>query len=110
MIFSHGILFNNYPGKVISYKADVNGLWIVLVIKIEDAFFIPCNLSGYNSISQNKDLLPTICIVIEEMRTLYSAGNIIVGGDFNMMNGEIDAHQGMIHITLTAQLWTFVTH
>lgn len=32
------ILFNNCPGKVISYKADVH--WIVLHVSIEDLFFI----------------------------------------------------------------------
>ncbi len=43
----------SYPTKQI-----ISGHWIVLVM--EDAFFIVCNLYCYNISSQNKDLMTTV--------------------------------------------------
>lgn len=67
-----------------SHKTDINGLYMMLVINIEDVFFfIICNLDGYNISSQNKEPLSTICTA-ESMKILYPTDYILVGGDFNM--------------------------
>ncbi len=53
-------------------------------MNIEDAFFIICNLCGYNISFHNKDLMTTICTVIEDMKSINPTDYILVGSDFNM--------------------------
>lgn len=66
----------------------------MLHVSIEDSFFILCNRYGYNNSPQNKDLMTTICILIDEMTILYPKGKSVDGEDFNMtqMNGRTCGH------------------
>lgn len=47
-------------------------------------FVLYTNRYGYNNSPQNKDLMTTICILIDEMKILYPKGNSVDGEDFNM--------------------------
>ncbi len=87
-IFCHGmnrsagvaIFFHNCPGKVIVYKSSDNGHWLM--------FIIIGNIYGYNNINQNRELLSDVSAVIMGLKLKYSTDNIILGGDFNMVQDD----------------------
>lgn len=96
IFFSHGsnrsggvaICFNKCPGEVISYKVDGNGHWLMVVLKIDDIFFILFNIYGFNNAAQNQKLIEDVSEVITETKVKYPTDNIIVGGDWNMVPDE----------------------
>lgn len=72
--------FHNCPGKVIVYKSSDNGHWLM--------FIIIGNIYGYNNINQNRELLSDVSAVIMGLKLKYSTDNIILGGDFNMVQDD----------------------
>lgn len=54
------LLFKNSPLKIITHLKDVNGHWIICVLRIDDSFLILGNIYGYNIQTQNKLLLVEI--------------------------------------------------
>lgn len=96
VLFCHGtnrsagtaILLNNFPGKVVTSKKDINGHWILCVMSLEHSFLILGNIYGYNNINQNKKLLSEIDNIIKEFKIRYPTSNVILGGDFNMVYNE----------------------
>ncbi len=95
VLFSNGtnrsagtaILLNNFPGKVVTSKKDINGHWILCVMSVEHSFLILGNIYGYNNTNQNKNLLFEIDNVINEFKIRYSTSNVILGGDWCTLSG-----------------------
>lgn len=96
ILFCHGmnhsagvaILFHNCPGKVIVHKSSDNGHWLLCVLTIDDMFIIIGNIYGYNNINQNRELLSEVSEVIMDLKLTFSTDNIILGGDFNMVQDD----------------------
>lgn len=76
MFFSHGsncsggvaICLNKCPGKVVSHKADGNGHWIMVVLKIDTLLFISINVYGFNYASQNSKLVDDLSNLIQKQK------------------------------------------
>lgn len=101
MLFSHGssrsagvaVCINKCPSKIITHKADIDGHWLSLVLKLDEIFFILVNVYGYKVRTQNKDLLETVTDVINDLKARYSTEYVLIGGDFNMTPDEfMDRH------------------
>ncbi len=96
ILFSHGsnrsggvaICFNKCPGEVITHRADGDGHWLTVVLKVESLFIIMTNIYGYNNEGQNKKLLENITNVILDLKVLYPTNYVLVGGDWNMTPDE----------------------
>lgn len=96
ILFDHGtnrsagvaILFHNCPGKIIAHKTSNTGHWLMCVLTIDDLFIIIGNIYGYNNNHQNRELLSEISEVIRGLKLTYSADNVILGGDFNMVQDD----------------------
>uniref|UniRef100_A0A672HB23 exodeoxyribonuclease III n=1 Tax=Salarias fasciatus TaxID=181472 RepID=A0A672HB23_SALFA len=92
ILFTHGtshsagvmILFYRFAGKIIDYKSDGNGHWIMVVFEIFDFKFIVINIYGYNNRSLNRSMMSKLSRDISEWSELYRTSNIITGGDFNI--------------------------
>ena len=75
-----GILFNNnYNFEIIKYKADVNGRFIIINVKIENQLYTIANIYGPN----NDD--PEFFKQFGENLLDFSGKNIILAGDFNLV-------------------------
>ena len=96
ILFSHGsnrsggvaICFNTCPGEIITHRADGDGHWLTVVLKIESLFLIITNIYGYNNDGQNKKLLENITNVISDLKVMYPTDYVVVGGDWNMTPDE----------------------
>ncbi len=66
-----GILFNKSPGKIITTRVDLNGHRLVLVLNIEEVFFILLNIYRYCSMSHNQRLFSELLDVIVELIIVY---------------------------------------
>lgn len=96
ILFSHGstrsggvaILFNNFPGDLVIQRTDLNGHWLIAVMRVESLFFILVNVYGYNNESQNKNMLEDITLNIFELKDRYPTEYILMGGDWNMTPDE----------------------
>lgn len=82
---------------------------MVLHVSTEDLFFTLCNCYGYNNSPQNKDLMTTFCILIDEMKILYPKSNIVDGEDFNVtqVNGRTCGHD--IHSNTSHDFWKILS-
>ena len=104
------ICFNGFPGDIITYRADGEGHWLMVVLKVECHFLILTNVYGYRSVSQNKQMLDRITNTVSELKALHPTNLILMGGDWNMtpdewkdrwpskffLNGRIDGHYNPI--------------
>ena len=96
ILFSHGtnksagvaIYFNRFPGDIITYRADGEGHWITVVLKVESHFLILTNVYGYRTIAQNKQMLDKILNTVSELKALHPTDLILMGGDWNMTPDE----------------------
>lgn len=60
-----------------------------MVIETSSNLFILCNVYGYNSSYLNSDLLETIEENVNILSTKFPMAKIIIGGDFNMVHGNV---------------------
>ena len=70
---------NNFNFEIIKYKADVNGRFIIIDIKIENQLYTIANIYGPN----NDD--PEFFQQFGENLLDFSGENIILAGDFNLV-------------------------
>lgn len=64
ILYSHGtshsagvmILFYRFPGKMIDYKSDEAGHWLMVVVEVFDFKMILINIYGYNNRSLNRNM------------------------------------------------------
>lgn len=65
IIYSYGtshsagvmILFHWFTGKIIDYKSDSEGHWLMVIIETLDFKFMLINIYGYNNKSLNRSML-----------------------------------------------------
>ncbi len=96
ILFSHGtnksagvaICFNRFPGDIITHRADDQGHWLMVVLKVDSYFFILTNIYGHKTNAQNKQMLEDVTITLSELKTLYPTDFILMGGDWNMTPDE----------------------
>lgn len=97
--FSHGtnqsagvaILLIKPKGDILDTVISEDGRRVIIVEKLNDAFFIICNVYGYNVNSLSKQMFTTICSKIQSLRVKYHSAFVIMGGDFNdAPNDQID--------------------
>lgn len=94
--FSHGtnrsggvaICLQRFPGEVISYKADKDGHWVVILANLEGSLCLVANIYGYNNLNQNKRLLDDISDIIADFKLSYNISFTLFGGDFNIAPDE----------------------
>lgn len=82
------ILFCNSPGKLEALRISNNGHWLICVLNIDEQYYILVNIHGFNNLTQNKQLILYISDAIESLKLIYPTANVIIGGDFNMVNDE----------------------
>ena len=58
-------------GKVVTFKADEFGHWLVVVLNVEGAFFILLNVYGFNNNNKNKLMLSEVTEVLSEYKERY---------------------------------------
>lgn len=92
ILYSHGtshsagvmILFFRFVGKIIDYKSDEAGHWLMVVVEVFDFKMILINVYGYNNRSLNKNMMLKLTQAIREWSATYGTDSIIIGGDFNI--------------------------
>ena len=92
ILFSHGtsnsagvmILFNRLPGKIMEHKSDTGGHWLMVVVEIHDQRFILTCVYGYNNPTNNRAIMESLGILINEWKTTFMTEKVILGGDFNI--------------------------
>ncbi len=70
-------------GDILKVVGSDDGRWILTLIKLDNYFFILCNIYGYTSHPSNKQLFSHITVKIKELLLDYRDSHIILGGDFN---------------------------
>lgn len=75
---------NAFNGNVLHSDCDPLGHYILLVIRSFNTTFITVNVYGYNSKSENDNLLDLIENRILNWLSKYPNSLLILGGDFNM--------------------------
>uniref|UniRef100_A0A3B3BQT6 exodeoxyribonuclease III n=1 Tax=Oryzias melastigma TaxID=30732 RepID=A0A3B3BQT6_ORYME len=79
------VLLKNFQGQIISHYKDQHGHWLILVVNFDTFNLVLINVYGYNNLSQNKFMLEDIAQNLGQIKQTYSTNNIIIGGDFNLV-------------------------
>lgn len=77
------ILLNKFKGDIIESMTSNEGRWIILVLKLDNSFFIVCNLYNYNNTAQAKIMFLQLCLKLEVFKNKYKEAHLIIGGDYN---------------------------
>lgn len=77
------ILLNNVKGDKIESVTSNEGRWIILVFKLNNSFFIVCNLYNYNNTGQAKIMSLQLCMKLEAFKNKYKDAHLIIEGDYN---------------------------
>lgn len=77
------ILLNKFKGDIIETLSSDEGRWIILVFKLDNTFFIICNLYNHNNITQAKNMCTQSCQKLEVLKLKYKEAHLILGGDYN---------------------------
>jgi len=77
------LLNSGFQGKVIETLSSGIGRWVISVVHLDSNFFIMINIYGFNSSANNKTLLDSIVIHINNLKLKYPSAFILFGGDFN---------------------------
>lgn len=77
------ILLNKFKGDIIESMTSNEGRWIILVLKLDNSFFIVCNLYNYNNTAQAKIMFLQLCLKLEAFKNKYKEAHLIIGGDYN---------------------------
>uniref|UniRef100_A0A672FYM4 exodeoxyribonuclease III n=1 Tax=Salarias fasciatus TaxID=181472 RepID=A0A672FYM4_SALFA len=96
IFFSHGsshsagvaILFKQLDGKVLDYKSDVKGHWLMVTLEFNDSNYILLNVYGFNNRIKNRKMFSNLGTMIDNWMTQYSTDRVIVTGDFNVVADE----------------------
>lgn len=73
-----------------TYNSD-SGRWCIVLCKLDNSFFIICNVYGHNGTSQARTMFTEILSKIKEMQSKNEGAFLIIGGDFNdAPNDRID--------------------
>ncbi len=73
VFYSHGsnhsagvaILIHKFKGDILKVVGSDDGRWILTLIKLDNYFFILCNIYGYNFHPSNKQLFSHITVKIK---------------------------------------------
>lgn len=96
--FSHGsnhsagvsILVHGFKGDILEVVPSSDGRWIIIIVKQDNTVFVVCNVYGFNSHFDNKNLFNTITGKLRDLRGKYVNAFIILAGDFNEYPDEIE--------------------
>lgn len=77
------ILLNKFKGNIIESLSSDEGRWIILVFKLNNTFFIVCNLYNYNNTALAKTMCTQLCKKLEALKLKYKEAHMILGGDYN---------------------------
>lgn len=96
--FSHGsnhsagvsILVHGFKGDILEVVPSSDGRWITIIVKQDNTVFIVCNVYGFNSHFENKNLFKAITGKLRDLRGKYVNAFIILSGDFNECPDEIE--------------------
>lgn len=100
-LFCHGTnhsagvatLFNNFKGQIINSRYDLNGRWLITMVKISIHYYILVNVYGYNSHSQNNILHQELIEEVKAFKNIFTTAEIIIGGDLNeLLDEQLDRH------------------
>ena len=62
------ILFYKFSGKILKYKGNSDGQWLMIVIEIFDCRFIPINVFEYDSRSLSRNMMLNLSQEIGEWK------------------------------------------
>lgn len=96
--FSHGsnhsagvsILVHGFKGDILEVVPSSDGRWIIIIVKQDNTVFVVCNVYGFNSHFDNKNLFNTITGKLRDLRGKCVNAFIILSGDFNECPDEIE--------------------
>lgn len=77
------ILLNKFKGDIIESLSSDESRWIILVFKLDNTFFIICNLYNHNNTTQAKNMCTQLCQKLEVLKLKYKEAHLILGGDYN---------------------------
>lgn len=77
------ILLNQFKGNIIESLSSDEGRWIILIFKLDNTFFIVCNLYNHNNTTQAKTMCTQLCKKLEALKLKYKGAHTILGGDYN---------------------------
>ena len=91
VFFDHGtnhsagvmILFHKFRGDIIESVTSSEGRWLILIVNVDNACFILCNIYGYNSHISSRTLFADLDSKIFELQNKYTNVQTILAGDFN---------------------------
>ena len=72
------------------HRADREGHWLNVVLKVDSHFMILINVYGHKSVTQNRQMLENIITAIAELKTLHPTDFILMRGDWNMTPDECE--------------------
>lgn len=89
--FDHGtnhsagvmILLHKFRGDIIQSVTSSEGRWLILIVNVDNACFLLCNIYGYNSHNSNKVFFSDLTSKIFELQNKYTNAQMILAGDFN---------------------------
>ena len=64
----------------LNQMADVNGNWLMLILTLDNFKFILISTYGYKGSTGNKNLFEQTGLQLDNMKSTYSADNVIIGG------------------------------
>lgn len=91
VFFDHGtnhsagvvILLHKVRGDIIDSVTSSEGRWLILVVNVDNACFLLCNICGYNSHISNRIFFSDLVSKIFELQEKYTNVQMILSGDFN---------------------------
>ncbi len=71
-----------FNGSVIELLCSPEGRWLMVVIQMDDSYFILVNVYGCNRSDMNATLMSEISLLVLEKRHKFPSAYLIIG-DFN---------------------------
>jgi len=72
-----------FKGDIIESLTSNEGRWIILVFKLDNSFFVVCNVYNHNNTAQAKIMFLQLCLKLEAFKNKYKDAHLIIGGDYN---------------------------
>ncbi len=84
IFFCHGTrrVGGKKSGSVIEFLSSPEGRWLMVVIQMDESYFILVNVYGFNRSDMNATLMSEISLLVLEKQHKFPSAYLIIGGDF----------------------------
>lgn len=83
------LLFNKFTGDILETHNSDSGRWCIMLCKLDNIFFIICNVYGHNGTTQARTMFTEVLSKIRELQSKNKEALLIIGGDYNDAPNDI---------------------